>query len=630
MELGNASEVLIGGSTKWNRFFRGKISRLQVYDQALSVDQIIKVKSRCNQTAQFECGPNFFHLHGSCFSIHTQSALSWKDAQIDCSRKGGTLAKVSLEGLRSALSNKLEEMRPKPDTLHIGFSARYTWAWIDGNPLNASLWMRGYPSSYHGHQSCVVLSANSSRIKNEDCKTYRNALCSKRAEKLLSRQNLPQSSSVLLPNYPYLAIDRSFSTCFRSKKESSPWWTVTLEKPLYVESVEITENHDCCQRDNGILSVGVSTDETSLHPSCTKFVSYGKSWDYKVRCSPPARGRYVTFKLIGSNVTLVLCQVVIRTVEFTSEIHGVWRDAWYNVNYDTEKAPTMRENPAFRDTPQSQIILRDFDTPVNVAENYIQRLTGYLQVPESGNYTFYVACDDLCELWIQDVTEDGIETVDKKSEKTVSRQPIITIERRTGHQQWDKYKAQQTSQPVFLDKCRIYQMEVFMSEIGGLDHASLGMRRPNGEYERPIPRKRLFWTKPGTRKLEVTLENHESSISGFVGKELRISGFFQFCCDGLYCPDCPLQLNISTLRENKTVNPAVSLSCVNTSFTAVFDTVKQPENFTVKVSSSFASNLESIVDQRLLANLHLQGEVLSLVIFNLSSDLKPTNFDNFI
>ena len=36
-----------------------------------------------------------------------------------------------------------------------------------------------------------------------------------------------------------------------------------------------------------------------------------------------------------------------------------------------------------------------------------------------------------------------------------------------------------------------------MSEGGGLDHVSVGMRKPNGEYERPIPGKRLFWTKPG-------------------------------------------------------------------------------------------------------------------------------------
>ena len=36
-----------------------------------------------------------------------------------------------------------------------------------------------------------------------------------------------------------------------------------------------------------------------------------------------------------------------------------------------------------------------------------------------------------------------------------------------------------------------------MREGVGGDHASVGMRRPNGEYERPIPGTRLFWTKPG-------------------------------------------------------------------------------------------------------------------------------------
>lgn len=61
-----------------------------------------------------------------------------------------------------------------------------------------------------------------------------------------------------------------------------------------------------------------------------------------------------------------------------------------------------------------------------------------LQAPESGNYTFYVSCDDLCELWMHDVTEEGIESFDKKSERTVSKQPIITVERWTDHHQWDK------------------------------------------------------------------------------------------------------------------------------------------------------------------------------------------------
>ena len=40
-------------------------------------------------------------------------------------------------------------------------------------------------------------------------------------------------------------------------------------------------------------------------------------------------------------------------------------------------------------------------------------------------------------------------------------------------------------------------MEAFMKESGGGDHISVGMRKPNGEYERPITGKRLFWTNPG-------------------------------------------------------------------------------------------------------------------------------------
>ena len=56
------------------------------------------------------------------------------------------------------------------------------------------------------------------------------------------------------------------------------------------------------------------------------------------------------------------------------------REAWYQVNYDMNKATTMRDHPAFKNPPESQIVLRDFDAPVYVAENYVKRLTSYLQV----------------------------------------------------------------------------------------------------------------------------------------------------------------------------------------------------------------------------------------------------------
>ena len=40
----------------------------------------------------------------------------------------------------------------------------------------------------------------------------------------------------------------------------------------------------------------------------------GKTEDYKFLFSPPVRGNYVTVTLIGDYVTLVLCQVVVKTI----------------------------------------------------------------------------------------------------------------------------------------------------------------------------------------------------------------------------------------------------------------------------------------------------------------------------
>ena len=60
------------------------------------------------------------------------------------------------------------------------------------------------------------------------------------------------------------------------------------------------------------------------------------------------------------------------------------------------------------------------------------------QVPDSGNYSFYASCDDWCELWKYDIDEDGIENRDKKSEKSLTKQPIIALYAYTGYLQWNK------------------------------------------------------------------------------------------------------------------------------------------------------------------------------------------------
>ena len=63
-----------------------------------------------------------------------------------------------------------------------------------------------------------------------------------------------------------------------------------------------------------MINVTVSTNPVGLDRTCTESMEYGgKTKYYKLLCSPPARGSYVTVTMIGDNVTLVLCQVVVKT-----------------------------------------------------------------------------------------------------------------------------------------------------------------------------------------------------------------------------------------------------------------------------------------------------------------------------
>ena len=58
------------------------------------------------------------------------------------------------------------------------------------------------------------------------------------------------------------------------------------------------------------------------------------------------------------------------------------------------------------------------------------------KVPESGNYTFFVARDDNCELWLQPERVELVEKIkdDKASEKLL----LIKLDFRTDHNKWDK------------------------------------------------------------------------------------------------------------------------------------------------------------------------------------------------
>jgi hypothetical protein len=143
------------------------------------------------------------------------------------------------------------------------------------------------------------------------------------------------------------------------------------------------------------------------------------------------------------------------------------------------------ENAArFPNQPTSSTIRRSgFEMPRDAADNYGQRLRGFIIPPETGAYTFWIAGDDASALFLStSVLPD-------------QKRRIASVEAWTDFRQWTK-EPNQKSEPIFLEAGKPYYIEALMKEGGGGDHLSVRWQLPGGVFETPIPFSRLFaWVR---------------------------------------------------------------------------------------------------------------------------------------
>jgi hypothetical protein len=102
----------------------------------------------------------------------------------------------------------------------------------------------------------------------------------------------------------------------------------------------------------------------------------------------------------------------------------------------------------------------------NWADNYGQRIRGYLVAPATGSYTFWISGDDDCEFWL---------STDANPANRVRLAHITNGW--TTPLQWDKY-ASQKSAPVNLVQGQRYYLEILHKEGGGGDSVAVGWARP--------------------------------------------------------------------------------------------------------------------------------------------------------
>jgi hypothetical protein len=145
------------------------------------------------------------------------------------------------------------------------------------------------------------------------------------------------------------------------------------------------------------------------------------------------------------------------------------REFWANVAGTGVSAIPVNTAP----TSTSQV--SSFAGPVDVANLYGARYRGYLCVPTTGNYTFWIAGDNDCELWLSN------------SDSPTGKQRIAFIQDGFAFvNQWSKYASQQSS-PIALVAGQRYYVEALHKEAYGGDNLQVGWQLPSGTMERPIP-----------------------------------------------------------------------------------------------------------------------------------------------
>jgi len=172
------------------------------------------------------------------------------------------------------------------------------------------------------------------------------------------------------------------------------------------------------------------------------------------------------------NATSNSATLTLSVLVSCSATGTISREYWANVGGTTVSAIPVNT------TPTSTIQLTIFEAPSNVADNYGQRVRGYVCPPQTGNYVFWIASDDNSELWLSSDSTTG------------NKQKIAYVLGWTSSRQWTKYATQQ-SVAINLIAGKKYYIEALHKEGSQGDNLAVGWQLPDATLERPIPGVRL-------------------------------------------------------------------------------------------------------------------------------------------
>jgi hypothetical protein len=117
-------------------------------------------------------------------------------------------------------------------------------------------------------------------------------------------------------------------------------------------------------------------------------------------------------------------------------------------------------------SPDKTTRLLSFDEPVNVSDNFGTRVRGYLYPPETGEYTFWIAGDDECRLYL---SADAL---------PANKSLIASLTGYTSRYDWEAQSSQQSA-PLHLEAGRKYFILALHKDAIGGDHMAVSWQGPS-------------------------------------------------------------------------------------------------------------------------------------------------------
>lgn len=157
---------------------------------------------------------------------------------------------------------------------------------------------------------------------------------------------------------------------------------------------------------------------------------------------------------------------------------GITRKVYNNIS--GANVEDLLQDPRFPNEPsQHEVIKSFFEAPSNDGDNFGQHMYTWIRPPATGLYTFWIAGDDNCKLFLS--------TDESEHNKVL----IAEVPDWTPPRDWGRFP-EQRSERIFLEEGKYYYLSALMKEGTGGDNLAVRWQWPNGAINGPISSKYCF------------------------------------------------------------------------------------------------------------------------------------------